>query len=294
MKKVFETIVGVLVAGMMAAGCNENVESMAESAVAEGITESGAEESVLAEAETEFGTVRFHELTDVDGSVTVAVSEEIPANYESTPLDAILQGGYTTMEIFKALLPNEEVPDSISAIHAEQATELGRADDALNVPTVDWDAPVEKSIAFCASWVWAPVPNSTCYNYSWVNGRQAHNLSGNHGLHVGQYWAYATTAKVTLGICNDSNVNIRGRIGMDLGGDTSSAYSYWGWATVKPGYAWRWWNFKRTRTDCSSGLCIGEYPTRYRVDGESASGKIYHLKTAELQTTYNYSACPIM
>lgn len=290
-------IIGSLIAAsMLGAGCSENVESSVDDAVEQGITESGADEVVLASVDTGYGTLRFHELTDVDGSVSIAISEEIPNTYLTTPLDSIMQGGYTTLEIFKALLPNDEVPESIQAAHAAEAADLKRGDDSVIVPTVDLNAPVEKSISSCAAWVWAPVPNDTCYTYAWVNGRQAHNLSGNHGLHVGQYWAYATTAKVTLGICNDSNVNIRGRIGMDLGGDNSSAYTYWGWATVSPGSAWRWWNFKRTTpASCPSGtICIGENPTRYRVDGESSSGKIYHLKTAEQQVTYNWSACPIL
>jgi hypothetical protein len=247
----------------------------------------GAKQQVLAEVELEHGKVTFHRLDTPDGYTRIAVSEQVSNRAGATPFSRLATDELTHLELFRAIAPDEVPHPLLEALHAAEAEDLGRASLDVREASLDLDSPLEKwSPAECQNWVFEDPPDN-CGVRTWTNGRKADNVSGSVGLHVGQYWSYATTKPVTLGICNDSDATIQGRVGIDYGGDSSSAYTYWGWATVTVGSAWRWYDFRQvhTCTSCSGDICSithGCYrPSRYRVDGSSPSGKRYHLYTAE-------------
>lgn len=278
-----------LFAAMTVAACGADTELPVPPAEAVVATE-----TLLATADTGYSKIRFHEITDAQGNGAIFMSEEAPNTYTRTPLEIAIHKGYTNLELFTVLFPGQTAAPSLVASHPREALELGRPTaDVVAVP-FDKDAAIEKSLASCAAFVLEDVPDTACTIYTWGNGRRIDNTSGNKALHVGQTWSYATTKNVTMGVCNDSNVTIKGRIGVDLGGDSSSAYSFNGWANISAGTAWRWYNFASINTDVvctefNGDTCIAfstiEFPSRYRVEGSSAAGKIYHVKTAERQVS---------
>jgi hypothetical protein len=246
----------------------------------------GAKAEVLADVDVGYGRVVFHKLETADGYTLVSVSESAPNTYRETPFSKLTMIGATHLELFRALQPEVTPPAVLNGLHPIEAEAMGRVSTEVRDLTFDRDAPIEKSVASCEAWVYEDPPD-TCGARFWTNGRWANNLSGELGLHVGQFWDYKTLNNVTLGICNESpNKNIFGRVGVDYGNDTSTTYTYGGWATVQPAHAWRWWDFRDVRcTKCSGGICTltqpCAYASRYRVDGSSGPGVLYHLRTAE-------------
>jgi hypothetical protein len=293
MKKIRSRSVSFLrpVAGLaLALGASAGLAGCDNQSEAPAANEGSLNEKVIGSADVGYGTVRFHEVKNLDGTTSVFLSEEASNVTVRTPLDLAIREGHTNLEMWQTLLPNEKAPATLSAMHALEASRLGRANDAVVAAHFHKDAPVEKSAKSCANWVYEDVADDMCTAYTWGNFRRIDNTSGDKALHVGQNWAFATTSNVTMGICNDSDVNVKGRIGVDVGGDGSDAYAFRGWATVKPGSKHRWFNFSTTAngSTCSpgdTGLCLSfPLPSRYRIEGSSPDGKVYHLKTGELQS----------
>src|SRR5262245_37561879 len=57
-----------------------------------------AQDTILAEIDVGYGTVRFHEFTSPDGNKMMAIEEQAPATLNKTPLDAIRQAPLTILE----------------------------------------------------------------------------------------------------------------------------------------------------------------------------------------------------
>lgn len=242
---------------------------------------------LLSELDVGYGKVRFHRLRSPKGFTRVVVSESVPNSYRETPFGRLAKSGATHLELFRAIQPDGAAPTLLEGLHESEATDLGRDSLEVHKLALDRNVAIEKSSEACQDWVFED-PEDNCGERSWTNGRVADFVSGNVGLHVGPSWSYATTRPVTLGICNESDATIRGRIGIDFGGDNSSAYTYWGWATLGEGESWRWYDFSQTK-GCyrcqGDDVCVliagCSEPSRYRVDGRSPAGKEYHLFTAE-------------
>lgn len=254
----------------------------------------GVPDQVLAEVDVGYGRVWFHGIELPDGNLQVVQSEAAPNNVGDTPFGALVAEGHTALELFLSIAPGRTPPPVLKALHASEAAELARPDAAVIPGRFETQVTVQKSAEACDAFVYEDISDTESCERYWGNGRIATITSGSKGLHVGQFWDYSTTRRVTLGICNESDTTIRGRIGYDLGGDRSSSYTYRTWATIDAGGMHRWHNFRRVeQCPCQSGpgfACTVHdcyEPTRYRVDGDAPRGARYLLRTAEAQ-----SSCP--
>ncbi len=269
------------IGGALLVGCDGSSQDDA----AGGPSSGGVQASVasLATVDVGYGTIEFQQLTSPDGSVNLALSELAPGTLKTTPLDALLRGQrLTTMETFRAIAPDRTVPAAIASSHAAEAAALGRTNASIVAAAFDRNAPVEKSIASCESWVL----QDTGLFSDWTKIQKANSVSGDKWLAVGNSaadWAFPTTARVTLGVCNESNVAITGRLAWDTEAD-AIGWIYGGFATLNPGIRWRWYNFTKSTPNCTGvpagGLCVAQYAVRYGVNGVSAAGKLYHQRTA--------------
>lgn len=253
-------------------------------------------DKVLGSVDVGYGTATFHEVTLDDGSTMIGLSESVPSTYGQTPVQKMLTG-HTSLEAWKALLPDEPVPASLTASHATEAASLNRPNADVVAATFDKNAQIEMSASSCGALangtVFAPLAGDSCYSYAWVNRRSSVATSGDRWFGVIDNNGATTTANVTMGICNDSSVNVQGRILVKQGNSASYTPVYAAWATVQPGYIWYWYNFSRVAYGPCSGspLCISSpLPSAYRVEGNSAAGSNYFLYTGVLQTTF-YPSC---
>ena len=288
-------LLAALCLGIGLAGCGA---TSPESEEADSSPRNGVEgkETVLAELNVGYGTIRFHELTAPDGTKQMAISEMAPATMKTTPLEAMQEHELTALEAFKAIAPDRAVPAAIAEAHEAQALALGRSDTAVHTAFFDRGMRVEQTVAGCESFVYA---SPDVYSSWWTKlGRT--NVSGDWWLNVGTVvddYNYSTAGKVTLGVCNESNAPISARLAYDDRED-STGWIYWGIATLNPGSAWRWWNFSNTRYNCPNlppgNICVHQVPISYGVWGNSLSGKYFHQRTAtvgpKLCTTN--SQCP--
>jgi hypothetical protein len=291
------SLVAVLCLGLSAAGCGTEIASEDDTPPGSPGAAVEGRESVLAELDVGYGVIRFHELTSPDGTRSLAMSETAPAGLKTTPLDSLLrQGRLTSLEIFQAIAPDLPVPPAIANAHPFEAAALGRTSEAVRQARFDKNAPAAMSVASCESFVYQDPGD---YD-DWHHKLGRTSVSGSWWLNVGtavDNWSYSTVGSVTLGVCNDSNVAISGRIAHDDTED-STGWIYWGIVTVNPGYAWRWWNFSKSRFDCPPSppddFCFDYVPIRYGVWGSSSSGKPFHLRTAELgaETCTTSLDCP--
>jgi hypothetical protein len=240
------------------------------------------QDSILAELKVGSETVRFHEFTAADGSRMLAIQELAPATLKTTPIEELQRGGpLTQLEIFQALAPDRQAPQALADAHTAEALAIGRSDTQVRHVPFERSAPSEQSVAFCEGWVFR---DPDLYS-DWTNRLGRTNVSGYSYLNVGRWvddQGYATVAKVTLGSCNESNATIQEYLIWD---DTEDSASWFQSPTydVGVGVASAWWNFTYTRYNCPAGkVCLHQVPMRYQVWGNSPSGKLYHLRTAEL------------
>ena len=265
-----------------AAGCD--TENLSEFDATTNAVEGN--ERILAEIDVDYGVIRFHELLAPDGTRSLAVSEMAPTTMTRTPLESLLnQGHFTALEVFKAVAPDLQVPPAIASAHPYETVALGRTDDSVVQARFDTSVPVQKSVASCESFVYQDPGTEG----DWIHKQGKTNLWGSWWLYVAIApgdTSYATASDVTLGVCNDSDVAISGRIAHDDTTD-STGWIYWGIATVNPGSSWRWWNFSKTSVildpNCppQNLFCYTMAPIRYGVWGNSPPGKAFHLRTAE-------------
>jgi hypothetical protein len=285
------TLGGLGLAVMLSAGCAGQGDGDADLAT-EG---SLRQEKVLASVDVGYGKVTFHEIRLEDGSTVIGASEETPASYRNTPYQRLASEGHTSLEMWKALLPGAEAPESLIQAHPIEAAELKRPTDEVIAGVFDKNAQIEQSSSSCRTlannYVWKPVASDSCYDYAWVNKRASVAQTGSHWFGVIDNSGATTTANVTMGICNDSNVNITGRPVVKKA-DSSSYVPIWSSpATVQPGHIWYWYNFSRTSLSTCSGTPPGQIclelplPSAYRIEGSSPSGKEYYLYTGVLQST---------
>lgn len=264
--------------GAFSAGCDGQAQDTSAPTAGE-----QAIASTLATVDVGYGIVEFQQLTAPDGSFTLGMSEKAPGTFKSTPIDALLNGRrLTTLEVFRAIAPNHTVPSIIAESHPGEAQALGRGDASVLSVAFDRNAPVQKSTAACDSYVL----EDTGKFADWTKVLKVNSTSGDKWLAVGNSvadWSFWTTARVTLGVCNDSAVNIQARISWDTQAD-ASGWLYGGFATLNPGWMWRWFNFTNSTPDCRNvppgGICVNQYAVRYGVNGVSAAGRIFHQRTA--------------
>ncbi len=244
----------------------------------------------LAEADVQGMHVRFVAHDTNQGSV-VGIEESGFAYAKGSPVERLLSQKLTALEVFKAIVPNGEVPPELVDAQAAQAEQLGRQDSAVQEASFDAAAPVEKSVAACEDWVYAARASWV----GWTNGRGIDWASGGRWLPVSNTsntdWSFFTSHYVALGVCNESGTEATANIAFDNAQDGNN----WGYGTpvtIAPHQYWRYWNVWSSMGVCtpSAGGCVGDcaavgtlciarqYGSRWAVYG---AGSSFHLKTAE-------------
>lgn len=251
-------------------------------------------EKVLARFDAGYGDILFVEATSPSGAKLVGILEQMPVNYRTSPLQIAAAPGHTSLELFVAIMPEREVPESLVLAHDVEARQLGRTSNEIVPASYDPNVPIEKySISSCIQDV-LPSNTTGCYPYTHINGRYTQNRSGGSaGSPIGlavqtDAGVYATYNPVTLGICNDSNVTVQSRLSVKYTGPGSSGnWSPFGWVPVPP-QSKIWWP---KRTYLNTGTCSDpwgcippEYPSYYRVQAYSPAGKNFHLVTGEYKS----------
>jgi hypothetical protein len=275
----------------LASGCD-----VAPTDGASDVVEAPGVDHVLGSLDLGYGDVSFHEVTLEDGSVLVGLSENAPSGFETTPVRTLIAEGHTSLEMWRALFPNQPAPDALVRRQPSEAAAIGRVNADVRVGKLDKDAQIPQSQAGCnslaAANVFKQIPSDNCYDYSWINQRYSTGTSGNSWMGVIDNAGAKTLSNVTMGICNDSSVNITGRPLVKQGSSASYVPVY-SWSTVKPGYLWYWYNFHSWSYDtCAAPTFPNGDPclplpqaSAYRVEGSSPAGKTYYLYTGVLKST---------
>jgi hypothetical protein len=296
---LFQTIgrplAGLGLAAVLAGGCDGSAADDASAAE--------PTDTVLASLDLGYGSLSFHEQKLEDGSTLIQVAENIPATYSETPFQRLVSEGHTSLEMWKSLMGDKAAPASLVNAHSIEAKALLRPTDEIIAGVFDKDGLIQKSAASCKSLadanVFKAVASDTCNTYAWNKKRYSVATSGSHYFQaLDAAGNAATTSTVTMGICNDSTVNVTGRPMVKLGNSSSFTGVWSSAATVKPGQLWYWYNFSRTVNNDCSGVPAGQLcltlplPSEYRIDGSSPAGQNYYLYTGVLQATLKPACTP--
>ncbi len=243
-----------------------------------------SKDEILASVDVGYGTVAFHKITNANGSMTTFVSEDSPANYKTSPFDSVAYG-HTALEMFLAVAPGEEPPQELVDAQARSAERLGRASDAIVVPSFDRDAPIEKSNASCNDWAW--YEGAGCPYYTHTNkAYETASNGGDHSLYVGDDNDYMTTSAVTLAACNESNDTILTKLSIDTDGDSDHSTGdlvHGSQIELPAGWKRRYVAFDAVPQSCeivNNTLVCHDAQVRYRIRGYADSGKLYRLRTS--------------
>jgi len=270
----------------LALGCSSGGESSGSDAASSVATS----DRLLATFDTGYGQVTFVEAKLPSGEFFVAVSETSPIGYGRTPVEAA-QEGHTSLELFMALLPTQEVTESLIQSHKSEAKALGRKNADIVAAIYDANAPIEKDLSTDCRDAVLPPYSSGCEVYHYANKWRSLDRSGGTSAAPVSYYIWdangnptATTNRVTLGICNDSNVSIQGRLNVKYTGiGSSGAWSPFSYTAISAGAKWRWlkrsYNNYPPCTPDPEGVCLSlyPYPSYYRVDAYGPAGKIFHM-----------------
>lgn len=238
-------------------------------------------DGIIASVDVGYGTVTFHEFREEDGTVAIAIGQLTPNTYGWTPLHDTAAKS-TNLEIFLALVPDQDPPQSYVDAHPGQAAELGRETDAILDAAFDADAPVEKTSQQCKNWI-TPVERG-CYTYTYINTKELNNQYGTSPKHLA---LTPTSRNTTSGICNDGSANVQGRLRWAPG--TTTNFNNPGWTpNVPPGEGWVWFGayVSGTCTAPPGQICIppNQYVT-WRIEGKSmtsSSSNTYDLRGASI------------
>lgn len=255
-------------AALGAAGCASEVKDSVEES-------SEVSHGLVASVDVGYGTILFQEFEGEDGTMAVAIGELTHGGYEWTPLEDTL-AQYTSLETFRALVPEQDPPWSYVLAHDVQAAQLGRDSNEVLQAVFDRDAPLPKATQGCKDWITPSTVGICSYGYAGV--RQADNLSGQQGITLA-----ASSKSITAGICNDGPGRtqiVRGTLRW-APPSTTSFTTHKVWTNVPAGYRLRWFG-ENVYGSCSpppgGGICVP--PTvsvSWRVEG---LGNDYDLRGA--------------
>jgi hypothetical protein len=274
-------------AGSFACGAADESASLANE------TEANADLGNVADEETDVvaSTVYFHERQNADGTVLTGISEQVPANYASTPLQALLAQGPTDLEVFLAVLPNEAPPESFVASHPAQTAELGRETDAIRGAVFDANAPIEKSVTWCKG-IATPATDGI-YNYTYSGALSSDDVYGSKSRTLN-----AGTKETASAICNETKAGklashkVKGRVLMKK--NVGGSYDNPGWTpSIAPGGAWYWLRLRLWEYNCPNPLPPGQLclpnavNASYQIQGKSDTASVnntYDLYIAKIET----------
>jgi hypothetical protein len=242
-------------------------------------------QEVVASADVGYGTVYFYDVDNGDGTRTIAIGQSAPIAYGATPLNDVM-AQHTNLEVFLALVPDQEAPQSYVDAHANQAKALGRETDEILEVHFDPNAAVEKVSATCRNWI-TPATQG-CFDYTYSGIKELNNAYGTSAQNV---TLSATTNRTTSGICNDGTGNVKGRLRYSLAGQGS--YNSPGWTPdVGPGGGWIWFGAYVSGT-CTptppNTICLPpNLNVNWRVEGKSNStstANTYDLRAAIISSS---------
>lgn len=233
--------------------------------------------SVIGVADVGYGLVTFHESVMPDGSIVGGVAEEKPSYVGETPIAQAFAEGHTTLEVFMALLPNQEPPQSLIDGHQVQTAAAGRTSE-VQVPTIDLNLKVEKNLTQCKNHV-LPASNAG-RNYTYAGTLSSDDVYGVQSLTLP-----ATTSNTTAGVCNEptypngntksASHTVRGRV-MYAPSGTSNWNNPGFTNPIAPGTSWVWHGLYVWDT-CTpvppSTICFPpNKKVSWRVEGKSDTG----------------------
>lgn len=228
-----------------------------------------ADPGIVASADVGYGTVFFHEYRGEDGSTAIAISQLAPNTYASTPLHDVM-AKHTNLEVFLALVPDEEPPQSYVDAHAAQAAELGRETIDILEAAFDANAPIEKVSQQCKDWITPAKSEDRCFYVNYTGVKNADNKTGLSSLTLS-----STKKQTTTGICNDGTHNVQGRLRWAPA--NTESYNSPGWTpNVPPGGAWIWFGaYVPEPCNVPKGeLCVTiNQKVKWRVEGKSMTTK---------------------
>jgi hypothetical protein len=246
----------------MSADTESAAQSGDPSAETAGPDVEASDSDIVASVDVGYGTVQFHESRDENGEAMVMVSQLTPNTYGRTPLHETYEGNPTTLEVFLAVAPDQEPPAALVEAHASQADALERPDHSIVAASFDADGPIAKSVAACEALAY---PQGVgCYTY-----RASKDDVYGENIDLDRT---SNGPRVNMGICNQGNATVWGRLGVDPNWNNGASYTYLDWATVPVGYAWLWFDLDPKVNGCTWGLGGCQNNVGYRVRGWSNGG----------------------
>jgi hypothetical protein len=204
----------------------------------------------------------------LEGSSEIILEQQAPLNATKTPFQRLGGQALTSLEIFRAIAPDQAPPEAIVAAHAAEARTLGRPDDQLMVASIDTSSLEEKGVTGTACNVMLKNPYNSNYE-PWGDRQEPNNLTGTHSLCVGQNCedgqAFPAVVRI-MGICNNNASNTL----------PYRVYS-------RPDGAPTWTFFSRTAAPDSinAWYAIQTYIHNDKIEGRPTVGsQLYHLRVA--------------
>lgn len=286
MRSVSKLLFTLPLTTLLACGANDGAMQNEEGVFAASADQSSAQAatlddaSVVASVDVGYGTVFFHEYHGEDGSTAIAISQLAPNTYGSTPLHDTM-AMHTNLEVFLALVPGQEPPQSYVDAHDGQSLELGRETTEILEAHFDADAPIEKTSQTCKNWITPAKTSDGCNYINYTGVKESNNKTGLNSVTL------ATTSKLTTtGICNDGTHNVQGRLRWAPA--NTESYNSPGWTpNVTPGAGWIWFGAyvsgSCTPTPPNSICLPPNRNVKWRVEGKSMttnSTNTYDLRGA--------------
>jgi len=216
--------------------------------------------------------VSFLAHTDERGQLTIILSESLSAFAKGSLADrAAATAGHplTMLEIFRALAPKNMEPDArLVASHAQEVIGLERADDKVELVTVDLEKQIEKSVASCENYVYDVSDQLPGYGYFFRGAKTS--VSGSQSACLNNNCGYYTEGQTRAGTCNESNSSIIGRAAWGYSSVNNGAWLTTPELTVSAFSARRW----------VIAFTSGQ-PKRMAAQGGS-NGTLYHLRSGVL------------
>jgi hypothetical protein len=216
--------------------------------------------------------VSFLAHADESGEVTLILSESLSAFAKGSLADrAAATAGHplTMLEVFRALAPKGLEPDArLVASHAKEARDLQRADDQVELVTIDLDKEIEKSVASCESYVYDVSDQLPGYNYFFRGAKTS--VSGGQSACLNNDCGYYTEGQTRAGTCNETATAINGRASWGYKNTNNGAWLY------TPDYLISGFSARRFQIVYTAGN-----PKRMAAQGAS-NGTVYHLRSGVL------------
>lgn len=256
-----KTMIGALGLGLLILpGCGA---SSPPDEMSERTTDPG-EEVLLHEFEAAGDSIQIVKVVDSEGREAVLTRDEGTLG-RALVMDALIEehGTLTSLEAFHALAPEGTVPaQSLQQAHEVEARALGRADVSIHEVVLNTALMDKISASSCSSLAFPHVTGKIWSYQSYKN-----SVSGFNYACLGGDCTLMKACYTASHVCNDSNANVSERNAYDF--DDQNPWNVTNWRSLAPNQHAGWY------------MPAGSL-RRYSADGNSASGKNYHLRSGML------------